>query len=539
MERAKNIKFLLVIFSIFLSENIRAESNSVSQGYYAGTKLINIRKHKNTKVEKIYVPEIKNSETFKYVDGQYNSKIDLENKVIIENPEIKIIRENEKSHLSKSLKSEENSLIVDKNNFSNSPAQLSPVSNKNTEQYLSSNKSNNFYIGYEVGVSKVNVPNSLGGYSLTDIDNTYDNSRVFIGNEFNESLGFELGIYKGGRYAATIDNTQYASSFNLFDLSLIARPLSNKNLFFLGGVSYGEDTGSGNSDPYKGSGTLAGIGYEIPFHSSKIRIVYKKYFSPASETYDFSSYNIGVIIPFEDSKSVDFSIPNNDRVSIGLVFSNWQYTEPGVMTDKGTLTGILLKYQLIENNQNSPVVDFRYSYGLASYSADDGYTMYGAAQRLIDLRLIKSNILGGFNINLPYLFSGIGYRRLDDDSRGLSSNDFAGYRRTSQYYYIPIGIEKPLKISNHDITGVIEYDYFISGKQKSYMSDTQLYSYDFENSQSTGYGIRGSLSFKKNGWIIMPFAEYWSINNSNILSEGWYEPKNNTKEFGLKIFKTF
>ena len=561
-----------------MSENICAESNSVSQGYYAGTKLINIRNYKNTKVEKIYAPEINNSETFKYVDGQYNSKvdlenklviessenkinseikkndslkspeyideqhitkIDLENKVIIENREIKINREIEKSPLSKSLKSEEKSLIVDKNNFLNSLAQLSPVSNKNTEPYVSLNKSNNFYIGYEIGVSKVNVPNSIGDYTLTDIVNTHDNSRMFIGINFNESIGFEAGHFQGGRYAATINNTQYASSFNLFDLSLIVRPLSNKNIFFLGGVSYGEDTGSGTRDPYKGSGTLAGIGYEIPFYSNKIRIVYKKYYSPASDSYDFASYNVGVIIPFDNSKSVDFSMPNNDRLSIGLVFSNWQYTEPDVMTDKGTLSGVLLKYKLIDNNSNSLIADLRYSYGLSNYSADDGYTGYGGAQRLMDFRLIKNNILGGFNINLPYLFSGIGYRRLDDDSRGLTSNGYAGYRRTSQYYYIPIGIEKPLEISNNDVTGIIEYDYFISGKQKSYMSDTQLYSYDVENSQSTGYGIRGSLSFKKNGWIIMPFAEYWSINKSNVLSEGWCEPKNNTKEFGLKIFKTF
>lgn len=402
-----------------------------------------------------------------------------------------------------------------------------------------SNSFSPYYIGYEIGISKVVAPSSVGGYTLTDVVDTHDNSRVFIGKNFNESIGLELGQFKGGRYGATVSNIQIASSYNLYDLSLIARPLSNKNLFFIGGVTYGEDTGSGYSDPDKGWGTLAGVGYDIPFYSNKLRFVYKKYFSPASNSYDFSSYNIGVVIPFDNSKSVDFSIPNNDRLSIGLVFSNWQYTEPGVMTDKGNLSGILLKYQLIENNQNSPVVDFRYSYGLANYSADAGYTMYGAAQRLIDLRLIKNNILGGFNINLPYLFSGIGYRRLDDDSRGLSSSGARGYRRTSQYYYIPVGIGKPLKISNYDVIGIIEYDYFISGKQKSYLSDTQLYSYDIENSQSTGYGIRGSLSFKKNGWIFTPFAEYWSIDKSNVLSARWYEPKNYTKEIGVKIFKTF
>ena len=54
---------------------------------------------------------------------------------------------------------------------------------------------------------------------------------------------------------------------------------------------------------------MAGVGYDIPFYSNKLRFVYKKYFSPASNSYDFSSYNIGVVIPFDNSKSVDFSIP--------------------------------------------------------------------------------------------------------------------------------------------------------------------------------------------------------------------------------------
>lgn len=401
------------------------------------------------------------------------------------------------------------------------------------------NNISQYYIGYEIGVSKVNAPSSYQGSSITNVDDTHDNSRLFIGKNFNESIAIELGHFEGGRYAWVVLGAQGASSYNLIDMSLIARPLSNKNLFFIGGVTYGEDTGSYTYSTEKGWGTVGGVGYDIPFYSNKLRFVYKKYFSPASNSYDFSSYNMGVVIPFDDGKSVDFAMPNNDRLSIGLVFSNWQYTEPDVMTNKGILSGILLNYQLIENNKNSPVAEFRYSYGLANYSANDGYEMYGAAQRLIEMRLIKNNILGSFNIELPHIFSGIGYRRLDDDSRGLASNGFAGYRRTSQYYYIPIGIEKTLKISNHDANVIFEYDYFISGKQKSYVSDTQLYSYDVENSQSTGYGIRGSLSFKQNGWIFMPFAEYWSIDKSNVLSAGWYEPKNNTKEIGVKIFKTF
>lgn len=123
-----------------------------------------------------------------------------------------------------------------------------------------------------------------------------------------------------------------------------------------------------------------------------------------------------------------------------------------------------------------------------------------------------------------------------------------GYRRTSQYLYIPIGVTHRFwaidKVSR--ISTSIEYDYFVKGEQKSYLSDVNptyaaLFG-DQVNKQKKGYGARISSSYERKNWSAGLFLNYWNIADSEINSYVVYpfiisfmEPKNETIEMGLEI----
>jgi hypothetical protein len=396
------------------------------------------------------------------------------------------------------------------------------------------------YIGYEAGMGKAKIPSTIDGVSVSNIDNAFFNSRVFLGKSFNDSLAVEAGYYVGGRYAATFSGYQVqgASSYNLYDMSLVVRPFTNKQLFLTGGTTYGEDTGSGSKT--NGWGTTAGIGYEIPIYSNTLRFTYRKYISPSRESFNLASYNLGLVIPFDEKNPNKFQDTNNGKLSVGLLYSFTEYKEPELsVKNTGRLNGILFDYYSNKTDLTSTKMEARYSQGLSNYSSANSGNDYGHADTLLEVRLTKRDLFSKLNINLPDFYSGIGYRKYDDDARGVSTAYQAGYRRSSQYFYIPLGMEKNIVFNNHNLLAKAEYDFFVSGNQKSYLSDTQLAGYsDVQNKQTSGYGLRGSLSFNQFGMQFIPFVEYWSIGKSEVVL-GAYEPKNATKEIGLKVFKSF
>lgn len=137
----------------------------------------------------------------------------------------------------------------------------------------------------------------------------------------------------------------------------------------------------------------------------------------------------------------------------------------------------------------------------------------------------------------PYI--GFGIRRLENDSEGMrSTTGHYGYNRVSKYYYLPIGLGIDL-ISNDkiNIKTKLEYDHLIAGRQTSDL--TYLGGQKIKNDQHDGNGYRFSLQFsvpvdKSISVFIEPFYEYWDIDDSDTYL-GYYEPKNTTEEFGMKV----
>ena len=233
-------------------------------------------------------------------------------------------------------------------------------------------------------------------------------------------------------------------------------------------------------------------------------------------------------------------------VEVGTEISHITYDEPGVMEEKGVMSGLFGSYAY--HNNYMLRAEGRFSYGQVDYN---GKLSNGTPYTInsIDDYILEFRGLGGYDfpiltttILMPYI--GFGYRYLNDDS----SFDPAGYERESNYLYSPIGIEiiTPFK-NGWSIGFTFEYDYFWKGVQKSHLSDVNPSFNDVENDQNDGYGLRGSVEFQKKGdkvdYLIEPFIRYWNIDrseNANITYAGtlWgygWEPENDSTEIGVKL----
>jgi len=226
---------------------------------------------------------------------------------------------------------------------------------------------------------------------------------------------------------------------------------------------------------------------------------------------------------------------------IGPEISYIQYEEPGMMKDKGMMYGIAASYAY--HNRFMFKAEGKFAYGQVDY---DGATWDGTPvtlKSIPDYMLEIRGLLGydyfvkAYTIT-PYL--GIGYRWLNDNSQQQSP---AGYKRITNYLYIPIGLELVADLSKGWFLGATgEYDLFLRGKQISYLGDVDPSYNNVENDQKKGYGVRGSISIAKKsekiGFAIEPYIRYWNISDSDINMYG-LEPKNISTEIGCKLAVTF
>jgi hypothetical protein len=246
---------------------------------------------------------------------------------------------------------------------------------------------------------------------------------------------------------------------------------------------------------------------------------------------------------------------------LGLATSYYRYQEPSLMSLRAINIGANYIGTLTFQNDWFIRGDLTATAsGGLHYSSNGTGSMDGGKNWYTDIRALVGKSLAFENFALaPYV--GFGYRYLYNDGRGTSSTGNPGYRRASNYYYLPIGITHKLDLTNQSkLVTNIEFDYFLRGKQTSYLSDVPLSLYspkypgvyvigtDFTNTQKSGYGARFSSMYQINNWSIGPYLAYWYVNTSDsaylkILNYNewvpYCEPKNNTIEAGLKISVLF
>ncbi len=238
------------------------------------------------------------------------------------------------------------------------------------------------------------------------------------------------------------------------------------------------------------------------------------------------------------------NLRNLTGIEIGGQFSHYNYQERKVDVQnngykfgaQALLTGSVKEGWFVKG-------DLRFAAGEVKYEGTG--TAYDS-DYLFELRALggKDLLFGRFAV-APY--TGIGYRNLINDSRGTTSWGASGYRRDSQYLYIPFGVQPRMRLNNGAHLALsLEYDYLLHGWQQSKLSDADEGYPDILNHQNDGYGLRGELMYLMNKWSFGPFFNYWNIDTSKTKcaigpawdeehSGCWYEPNNQTLEWGVQI----
>jgi hypothetical protein len=249
--------------------------------------------------------------------------------------------------------------------------------------------------------------------------------------------------------------------------------------------------------------------------------------------------------PAHAEKLPDSLLPSFE-LGIGYQLSHMKYSED-IMDEKGFLHGLYL-------NATWHTQDWEMMFRLAGEASMgtidyDGQTWGGTPisssgdNQLLNLRfaLGKDFVISPAAAFTPYLGLALRYWNDKQDSTG-------GYERETTYYYLPIGLEFNMKPKdNMRLTLTAEYDFFLSGQNKSHLSDVNPGFNDVDLDQNNGMGFRLAArlawDMETIGFSVEPFLRYWDIDESDSATLSFWgtpvsrvvEPDNDTTIIGLRL----
>jgi hypothetical protein len=143
-----------------------------------------------------------------------------------------------------------------------------------------------------------------------------------------------------------------------------------------------------------------------------------------------------IIIGMAQAESINLSTQTGN--AIGLSLAAYQYQEPGFMSSKGNKMGLDLNTTKVLQSEQFMRGDLRYAFGTVNYDSNGTGSSSGEPDWYIEARgLVGKDWL--INDAVVSLYTGLGYRYLFNDARGITSTGYSGYRRESNYFYLPIG----------------------------------------------------------------------------------------------------
>jgi hypothetical protein len=255
-----------------------------------------------------------------------------------------------------------------------------------------------------------------------------------------------------------------------------------------------------------------------------------------------------LLTPIAHAESPTIKTSNGNE--LGISVSSYSYEEPSLgMSNKGDKFGVNHLGAKTLNGEWFIKDDVRFAYGSVDY-VGSGYQPSTPDWYLDARGLIGLDIQGGNAMYSPFI--GIGYRYLFNDLRGYSSSGAIGYRRESNYLYVPIGLTHRFKLDESAVLATtLEFDHLLSGRQVTHLSDLIGHSGyssapDVTNGQDSGFGLRADMMYEMDDWAFGPFLNIWRIKESDAIlkpitkngSTAWYffsEPENRTSEFGLRL----
>jgi len=228
-------------------------------------------------------------------------------------------------------------------------------------------------------------------------------------------------------------------------------------------------------------------------------------------------------------------------LELGLQAAGYRYEEPDLMKLTGPRAGIVGAYTFTDARRFFSRIEVRDSYGRLEYESSGTGNQSSVPDNIFEARVVAgADFFLGRSFSLsPY--AGLGYRYLYSDLRGYSSTGAVGYRRESNYVYAPLGLTARLLLGGgFALAPTVEADFFLGGRQKTWLSDTGLAGlHDVINSQDSGRGYRGYVMLEKDHWAFGAWMHYWRIEDSDVQAIGGgfagMEPKNWTREGGLEI----
>lgn len=265
---------------------------------------------------------------------------------------------------------------------------------------------------------------------------------------------------------------------------------------------------------------------------------------------------------------------------VGYETSDYTYREPDLMSLKAKKHGVSVVYTRnsalsSDVNDDDPTfasLEYRYMKGRADYNGGfrvydpmtDTITDYPYSEKQKDYYMEAALKFGRYyklvdSLKLwPYI--GIAWRSLrnsEDKVVEFAPSMFGWtYQRTSTYVYMPIGGRLTMDMGSHiRLTLGGEIDWLIRGNQNSHIRGGNFDS--LSNRQEKGYGVRVNAKLETEIWklgaFIEPFWRYWKIQNSKPVTvyevDGsgnptgntmdFWEPKNYTREYGIRVGITF
>jgi len=229
-----------------------------------------------------------------------------------------------------------------------------------------------------------------------------------------------------------------------------------------------------------------------------------------------------------------------DTPSLGIGLSQYAYREPslGVMQD-GWL-GIAQAKWAPDNLRfkNWPLtLSGQATFGYADYSGSG--TMANQPTSIYQLQVESPHTewVKGYQIS-----PGLGYRYLYNDARGTTSTNYSGYRRTSEYLFASLGVERPFGENwRATATGY----YLLTGRQTSNLFDVggnYATQGPLQNTQRHGFGWKAGICKTYQALDFCSNFEYWQIGASdndyfvfNGRSYPVFEPANHTKSFQFTV----
>ena len=144
------------------------------------------------------------------------------------------------------------------------------------------------------------------------------------------------------------------------------------------------------------------------------------------------------------SSQISFAEPLPRRVfEIGPEIYRFVYKEHSVrVEDKGTMFGLRGSFTWHTENNMMWRIEGAGAWGDVDYSSGSTGSTDNIHDSMYELRGLVGYDFINEETKLYTVYSGIGYRRLNDDGGGtVTTTGHRGYDRESNYYYLPLGVE--------------------------------------------------------------------------------------------------